>query len=95
MMHPLAASPLRRRRRVAPFIMPGLVPGILCGAAKRIGGTSPRMMRWGDDALSRSQPAEAEKTCSTIHHARACPGHLLRGGEKDTRDKPAYDEVGR
>ena len=42
-----------------------------------------------------ASPLKREKTSSTIHHARACPWHLLRGGEKDTRDKPAYDEVGR
>jgi hypothetical protein len=40
--------PLEEREKTfSPTIMPGRVPGILCGAAKRIRGTSPRMMRLG------------------------------------------------
>jgi hypothetical protein len=39
-------------------------------------------------------PLKRQKPFITAHHARACHGHPLWGAEKDTRDKPAYDEVG-
>ena len=69
---PILVNPERPR----PLIMPGLVPGILFRAAKRIAGTSPAMMGWLGPGVARAAtPAKFDSYAAfpyvPAHHTTA------------------------